>query len=113
MNLRNYARLRRAVRERDPKRFDYRTALDPECGCVVPIARRLWGDQTNLVKELDIAGLEASFILGWSAPGLSGTPFARMTAKEATGRAGIREALRRLSVVRRRYDAEGRPKGAQ
>jgi hypothetical protein len=104
-------RLRRALQRLPPERFDYRfvNCRGETCGCVARVWDRLllrWG------MGLCTFGLmsdENAYLIGRAVRHIGpGKGFTRMTHAEATGRAGLAEALRRLAIVDARATARER-----
>jgi hypothetical protein len=105
-------RLRRALQRLPPERFDYHIANE-RCGCVIPVWDRLldrWGIDCHVFRQ--VAGItkdEYFYLIGEQVTWLGrGASYRYMTAAEATGRAGLAEALRRLAIVDARATARER-----
>jgi len=89
--------------------FDYRVT-SAKCGCLLPAVARLLRTRKNIdVSQVNtvfgLNGREAAYLAGFSAPTLdmNARHFEMMSAAEAKGKRGKREALRRIRRVRANY----------
>lgn len=102
--------LEERLKELPTYRFDYRT-VNPACGCVIPIidelVREMPGRSRYLGKAsfLDIEIDELHYICGseWEEDP-DALDWVHMTDDQATGEAGITEAIRRINFVIDRYN---------
>lgn len=103
LNLANVERLRVAIHETPDRLFNYRYYRGESCGCVMSVSKRTFDDDLPMYP-LGLTDAEQSLLLGGADEGCKAKLFCAMTAEEAAGANGKREALRRLSVIlQRRY----------
>lgn len=111
MHWTNYRKLVNYLKTMDPRLFDYGLNPDPHddgypCGCVETHCDVLSGHDEGILEFLGITDGEANYLFGLESPEIDPAAEHYKTLEQdfrATGKAGIREALRRLDVVAARY----------
>ena len=102
MNRDNLLKLRAALEVLPPERFDYRLT-DRNCGCVVPVMKEVFDYDEDIALNLTTA--EMDYLTGFEdlrpvePRDRQAHHFHSMTDAEATGAAGIAEAIRRIDVL--------------
>lgn len=113
MNLANALKLRAALVACPPEQFDYRRIGSAgECGCVFARAEECFGWRVSIDRALDLYGEDLYYLIGHVAPLVGdGKSHMSMTAAEATGIAGLTDAIGRLDLIlaRHGYQPDGTP----
>ncbi len=99
MNQDNLLKLRAALEALPPERFDYREPFDKRCGCVLLVMETMF-PAANYCEAFGIDHHDLDYLIGCaSTRDVTAKQFTDMTDAEATGAAGIAEAIRRIDVL--------------